>query len=112
MAEHAPTHVLHVARPLLQIRVGEPAVRLRGRLRRRVPRRRGALAVLDRRLRRPEQRGVVEQKQMRVEDPRLGLADLLGDLRPRDLDVRARGGQRGLEPRPLFRRGLTPYVVR
>jgi len=69
------------------------------------PRRLSALTRVDRLLRRPEKRRVVEQQQVRVEDPRLALTGLPSDLRPRRDHVAARGLASRLQPPPL-RKGV------
>jgi hypothetical protein len=103
--QHAPADVLHIDRPLLEVGVVEAAVGVRERQRRRAPGRLCALARIDRLLRRPEQRRVVEQQQVRVEDLSLGLTGLLGDLRPRRDDVAPSRLASRLEPPPL-RKGV------
>ncbi len=103
--QHAPADVLDVDRPLLQVRVVEAAIGLRERQRGLSPRRLGALARVDRLLRRPEQRRVVEQQHVRIEDPRLALTGLLSDLRPRSDDIPTRRLTSRLEPPPL-RKGV------
>ncbi len=101
VAQHSAGHVVDVGRALAQVRVVQPAVGRGHRFRGSAPRRRSAAAAVDRLARRADQRGVVEQHQVRVEDRGLGLPRLRGDPRPRVLHVRTRGGACGVEPRPL-----------
>ena len=100
VAQHAPADVVDVDRPLAQVRVVEPAVRRRGRRARprsTPPRRSRPPSIAS--LRRAEQRGVVEQQQVRVEDRGLGLAGLLRRSAPARPRRRARAASRAASSR-------------
>jgi hypothetical protein len=105
VAEHAAADVAHVGGALLQVGVAGVAVRARGGLDGDGPRLRGVAAlVVDRASRRVEQRVVVEQEEVGVEDRGLGLARAGGDRRAGRADVGPRRVAGGVEGAPLVRR--------
>ena len=92
----------HIGRALGQQRIGQRAVDRGDRARpRRSQARLGGLARGDRVARRLQQRLVVEQRQVRVEDLRLGGAGSLGDRLAVALDRGAGGRDRAVQQRAL-----------
>jgi len=93
-AHDAAPHVEYVSRALLQERLLQRPVAIGDRERRVVEGALGGGAGIDRPLGWLEQRLVVEQHQVRVEDRRLGLAGAAGDGLAVLLDRRTGGGDR------------------
>ncbi len=102
MAEHAARDVLDVDRPLPHVRVLERAEGLGGGSGGRLPRARRAGAVADRGGRGREQRVVVEQQRVRVEDLGLVRGPAAGDGVPRRLEVAPHGRARRVQALALL----------
>ena len=107
-AEHRPQHLVtdggDVGGAGLQVRVGqggEPARQCADRGR---PTGGGRRAVIDAGAGGVEQFGVVEQQEVGVEDPCLGLSDVAGGVGALSADVATDGGDRLAQPSPLGHR--------
>ena len=107
-AEHRPQHLVtdggDVGGAGLQVRVGQGGEPARQFAHRGRPTRSGRHAVVDAGAGAVEQFGVVQQQQVGVEDPCLGLSDVAGGVSALSADVATDGGDRLAQPSPLGRR--------
>jgi hypothetical protein len=90
-----------VGGPAAQVRVGQRGEITLDRAYRVRPGRGGGYPGVNLLVDPAQQVGVVEQHQVRVEDLRLGLAELPGGDGAQPLDLSARGGHRFAQPSPL-----------